>query len=116
MGAKEFIEQCAFTFMTISHQLPKVEAIAILEGLKLVWDQGFRKVELECDNAMLIEFIRNVKSRHIQKDANKVADCIAKANGGVMDQLIIFEDSSRYVRNLLEEDIRQSLLITDRLH
>ncbi|MBA0850059.1 hypothetical protein Goshw_024642 [Gossypium schwendimanii] len=118
--------------MTISRQLPKVgwvkvnvdgmvEARAILEGLKLVWDRGFRQVELECDNAMLIEFIRNgwaskVKSRHIQRDANKVVDCIAKANGGMMDQLIIFEDSSRYVQNLLEEDIRQSLLITDRLH
>ncbi|MBA0642258.1 hypothetical protein Goklo_026681 [Gossypium klotzschianum] len=113
MGAKEFIEQCAFTFMIISRQLPKVEAKAILEGLKLVWDRGFRQVELECDNAMLIEFIRNGWA---SRDANKVADCIAKANGGVMDQLIIFENSSRYVRDLLEEDIRQSLLIIDRLH
>ncbi|MBA0759876.1 hypothetical protein Gotri_022688 [Gossypium trilobum] len=62
---------------------------------------------------MLIEFIRNGWA---SRDANNVADCIAKANGGVMDQMIIFENSSRYVRDLLEEDIRQSLLITDRLH
>ncbi|KAH1122084.1 hypothetical protein J1N35_005244 [Gossypium stocksii] len=92
-----------------------VEAKTVLEGLKLAWDRGFKQVELECDNAMLIEFIWNgwasvsnvgeircihewclklwkVKSKHIQRDANKVANCIVKANGDIMDQLIIFED------------------------
>ncbi|MBA0811098.1 hypothetical protein Gohar_003029 [Gossypium harknessii] len=35
----------------------KVEARAILEGLNLAWDKGFRKLELECDNALLEETI-----------------------------------------------------------
>ncbi|MBA0839154.1 hypothetical protein Goarm_004915, partial [Gossypium armourianum] len=34
-------------------------AWVVLEGLKLAWDQGFRKVELESDDALLIEAIQN---------------------------------------------------------
>ncbi|MBA0721414.1 hypothetical protein Golax_008959, partial [Gossypium laxum] len=31
----------------------------MLEGLKLAWAQGFRQVELESDNAWLIDIIQN---------------------------------------------------------
>ncbi|MBA0798341.1 hypothetical protein Gohar_008938 [Gossypium harknessii] len=53
---------------------------------------------------MLIEFIRNgwaseVKFKHIQRDANKVVDCIAKVDSGVMDELIIFEDPPSNARD-----------------
>ncbi|MFQ6662238.1 hypothetical protein Gotur_030113 [Gossypium turneri] len=34
-------------------------AWVVLKGLKLAWDQGFRKVELESDDALLIEAIQN---------------------------------------------------------
>ncbi|MBA0847280.1 hypothetical protein Goshw_015552, partial [Gossypium schwendimanii] len=34
-----------------------VEARAMLEGLHLAWNKGFRKLELECDNALLVEII-----------------------------------------------------------
>ncbi|MBA0799343.1 hypothetical protein Gohar_009864 [Gossypium harknessii] len=37
----------------------QVEVKAILEGIELAWNRGFREVELESDNTMLIEFIRN---------------------------------------------------------
>ncbi|MBA0648466.1 hypothetical protein Goklo_016183, partial [Gossypium klotzschianum] len=57
-----------------------------------------------------------VKFRHIQEEANRVADCIAKADGGMMDQFVIFLEPPRYVRELLEYDIRQLLLVTDRSH
>ncbi|KAK5774435.1 hypothetical protein PVK06_042290 [Gossypium arboreum] len=36
-----------------------IEAKAILEGLKLAWAKEFKCVEMESDNAMLIEIIRN---------------------------------------------------------
>ncbi|MBA0622738.1 hypothetical protein Godav_008252, partial [Gossypium davidsonii] len=107
----------------------QVEVRVVLEGLKLAWDRGFRQIELECDSAMLIEFIRNgwasmsndgkirgirglclihlgVKFRHIQGEVNRVAGCVAKANGGMMDQLVILEEPPRYVREFLEDDIR----------
>ncbi|MBA0727900.1 hypothetical protein Golax_000848, partial [Gossypium laxum] len=32
----------------------KIEARAILEGLCLAWEKGFRHLELECDNAFLV--------------------------------------------------------------
>ncbi|MBA0756696.1 hypothetical protein Gogos_019919, partial [Gossypium gossypioides] len=35
--------------------ISQIEARAILEGLRLVWDKSFRQVELESDNALLIE-------------------------------------------------------------
>ncbi|MBA0770169.1 hypothetical protein Gotri_018837 [Gossypium trilobum] len=80
-----------------------VETRVVLEGLKLAWDRGFSQIELECDNSMLIELIRNgwvtvsnvdairgihgwclksweVKFRHIQREANRVVDCIAKVD------------------------------------
>ncbi|MBA0673561.1 hypothetical protein Goklo_024311 [Gossypium klotzschianum] len=76
---------------------------------------------MESDNVMLIETIRHglaavssvaevilihdwcsknweVKFRHIQLNANKVADCIAKADGDIIEQLVILEDPPHYVR------------------
>ncbi|MBA0743005.1 hypothetical protein Gogos_005729 [Gossypium gossypioides] len=99
----------------------QIEAKAILEGLKLAWAKGFKCVELESDNAMLIEIIHNglatlssvaevrqihdwcsknweVKFRHIQWNSNKVANCIAKADGGVIEKLVILDDPPQYVR------------------
>ncbi|MBA0572160.1 hypothetical protein Golob_002518, partial [Gossypium lobatum] len=37
----------------------QIEAQGILEGLKLAWMRGFRQVEMESDNALLIDTIRN---------------------------------------------------------
>lgn len=33
----------------------KVEVRAMLEGLLIAWDKGFRKVEAECDDALLVD-------------------------------------------------------------
>ncbi|MBA0614837.1 hypothetical protein Godav_015076, partial [Gossypium davidsonii] len=38
-----------------------------------------------------------VKFRHIQREANRVVDCIVKVDGGMMDQLVILEEPPRYV-------------------
>ncbi|MBA0560839.1 hypothetical protein Golob_017715 [Gossypium lobatum] len=98
----------------------QVETRAVLEGLKLAWDQGFSQIELECDNSMLIELIRNgwvtvsnvdairgihgwclklweVKFRHIQREANRVVDCIGKVDSGLIDQLILIFEPPKYV-------------------
>ncbi|MBA0590574.1 hypothetical protein Gorai_019274 [Gossypium raimondii] len=32
----------------------KVEARAILKGLIMAWEKGFRHIEVECDNALLV--------------------------------------------------------------
>ncbi|MBA0769812.1 hypothetical protein Gotri_018509 [Gossypium trilobum] len=78
LGVKGVVNQWACTTMTVGRwHLPetdwvkvnvdgsvsrsnsKIEARAILEGLKLAWNRGFKRVELESDNAMLIETIRS---------------------------------------------------------
>ncbi|KAK5786994.1 hypothetical protein PVK06_041645 [Gossypium arboreum] len=35
----------------------KVEARTILEGLFIAWEKGFRKIEVECDSALLVELL-----------------------------------------------------------
>ncbi|MBA0811279.1 hypothetical protein Gohar_003200 [Gossypium harknessii] len=35
----------------------KVEVRAILEGLQIAWEAGYRNLDLECDNAMVVESI-----------------------------------------------------------
>ncbi|MFQ6639299.1 hypothetical protein Gotur_016569 [Gossypium turneri] len=37
----------------------KIEARALLEGLKFVWAKEYRKVEIESDNLLLITVIQN---------------------------------------------------------
>ncbi|MBA0609609.1 hypothetical protein Godav_021630 [Gossypium davidsonii] len=72
----------------------------------------------EC-NTMLIETIRNglaIVSSVAERNVNKVVDCIAKTDGGVIEQLIILEDPPHYVRCWLEKDIRQSSVTDDNFH
>lgn len=35
----------------------RIEARPMLEGLRLAWDKGYRQVELELDNALLLELL-----------------------------------------------------------
>ncbi|MBA0712820.1 hypothetical protein Golax_011895, partial [Gossypium laxum] len=42
--------------MALGRKMPfKIEAKAILEGLRLAWEKALRQIELECDNAFLVE-------------------------------------------------------------
>ncbi|MBA0551353.1 hypothetical protein Golob_022241 [Gossypium lobatum] len=79
-----------------------VEAKAMLEGLKLAWERGFRQVEVETDNALLLEILHFVKLRLLSRDGNRVADCLAKE---ILNQLIILDELSIYVRRLLKIDV-----------
>ncbi|MBA0708698.1 hypothetical protein Golax_023794 [Gossypium laxum] len=48
-----------FEMVTSMASIFQIEAQAILEGLKLAWMRGFRQVEVESNNALLIDTIRN---------------------------------------------------------
>ncbi|MBA0870082.1 hypothetical protein Goshw_007628 [Gossypium schwendimanii] len=75
----------------------RIEARAIVEGMKLAWLKGYKQVEINCDNVMLIDTIYNefasisniaevrlihewcnkdwkVKFRHVLRVSNKVAN------------------------------------------
>ncbi|MFQ6657733.1 hypothetical protein Gotur_027285 [Gossypium turneri] len=50
---------------------------------------------------MLIDTICNglaTISSAAERNANKVVDCIAIANGGIIEQLVILEDPPHYVK------------------
>ncbi|MFQ6641389.1 hypothetical protein Gotur_016493, partial [Gossypium turneri] len=34
-----------------------IEARAILEGLRIAWEKGYRQLEIDCDNALLVESV-----------------------------------------------------------
>ncbi|MBA0744306.1 hypothetical protein Gogos_006938, partial [Gossypium gossypioides] len=72
-----------------------VEALVLLEGLKLAWTKGYHQVEIESDNAILISIVR---------DNNKMVDCLTREAQGGMEELFIHVDPPIYVRNLLEDD------------
>ncbi|KAK5794492.1 hypothetical protein PVK06_035723 [Gossypium arboreum] len=48
-----------FNMVTGMDEIFKIEAGAIVEGMKLAWLKGFKQVEINCDKAMLINTIRN---------------------------------------------------------
>ncbi|MBA0664903.1 hypothetical protein Goklo_004846, partial [Gossypium klotzschianum] len=102
-----------------------IEAQAIVKGMKLAWLKGYKQVEINCDNVMLIDTICNgfasirniaevwlihewcnknwkVKFRHVLRGSNKVADCLAKAAIGKLNQVVLFPIPPQYVIRLLE--------------
>ncbi|MBA0749717.1 hypothetical protein Gogos_003615 [Gossypium gossypioides] len=89
-------------------------------------------VEINCDNVMLIDTICNgfasisniakvrlihewcnkdwkVKFWHVLRRSNKVANCLAKATIGKLNQVVLFPIPPQYVIQLLEEDTHDSL-------
>ncbi|MBA0702049.1 hypothetical protein Goari_027025, partial [Gossypium aridum] len=90
------------------------------------------RVEINCDNAMLLDIIRNgfasisnivevwlihewynkdwkVKFRHVLRGSSKVADCLAKTAIEKLNQVVLFPVPPQYVIRLLEEDTQGSL-------
>ncbi|MFQ6646348.1 hypothetical protein Gotur_019041 [Gossypium turneri] len=106
----------------------RIEAQAIVKGMKLAWLKGYKQVEINCDNVVLIDTICNgfasirniaevrlcnknwkVKFRHVLRGSNKVANCLAKAAIGKLNQVVLFPIPPQYVIRLLEEDTHDSL-------
>ncbi|KHG24416.1 hypothetical protein F383_07301 [Gossypium arboreum] len=46
-----------FSMMVGKETIFLFEVRAMLEGLRIEWEKGYKKLELECDNALLMEFL-----------------------------------------------------------
>lgn len=93
--------------------------------------EGYKQVDVNYDNALLIDTICNrfasisnvsevrliqewchkdwkLKFRHILRDSNKVANCLAMAVTRGLNHLTLFEDPPSYITCLLEDDASAS--------
>lgn len=125
---------CGFSMRIEVDTIFKVEARAILEGLNLAWDRGFRQLELKCDNGLLVETIlaggvvdsnltkirliyrlisRNwkVRIRYVPRTHNGVADYLSKTIASDSMRLKLMEEPPPLVRELLVEDYNGSMLL-----
>ncbi|MBA0716316.1 hypothetical protein Golax_015156, partial [Gossypium laxum] len=96
---KRLSRSCIANVCIVIRQSVKVEARAMLEGLKIAWVCGFRRVEVESDNVLLVDILRNgltgtksvvkvrmihtwvsknlqVRYKLISRDSNRLDDCI----------------------------------------
>ncbi|MBA0795068.1 hypothetical protein Gohar_019343 [Gossypium harknessii] len=98
--------------------------IDLILGVEVV---GFSRLALEVHNWMTRDWqgeIRHVPRTmnmaadaiHKARNANKVINCITKANRDIIEQLVILDDPSQYVKCWLEEDIRLLPVATDHFH
>ena len=106
----------------------EAEIWGILEGLKLAWSTGFRKVVVESDSQAavtlltsdiskyhpLYNIVRACKSfmekdwscsmHHIYRERNRVADYLANLGHSLMLGISVFEDPPPQVSAILEDD------------
>ncbi|MBA0810136.1 hypothetical protein Gohar_002154, partial [Gossypium harknessii] len=73
----------------------QTEARALYEGLVVAWHEGFRQIEVESDNAILIDV-------YVLNEQNKVADCIAKMSNGDLNKKCYFVEPLKGLQTLLE--------------
>ncbi|MBA0589263.1 hypothetical protein Gorai_018019 [Gossypium raimondii] len=107
----------------------QAEASALLEGLRLAlaWDKGYRKMEVERDNALLIQFIcsgyasrnrlselrqiqvmysRNwqLTSKHISREQNRTADLMTRLGRATTSGLCVFYQPPSVLETTLEQE------------
>lgn len=104
-----------------SESIFKVEARAMLEGLFLAWDKDFKKFEVENDNASLVEGVNSrlvevcllhpmlrrdweIRVRHVSRNANDVADTMAKHMTIRDSMLQLFQEPPTVVNRFLQKD------------
>lgn len=46
---------CGYSWGLHKETIFRIEARVILEGLHIAWKKGFRQLEIECDNPLLVE-------------------------------------------------------------
>ncbi|MBA0754604.1 hypothetical protein Gogos_021310 [Gossypium gossypioides] len=80
----------------------------MLEGLFFAWDKRFRKVKVECDNALLVELLLSgggeIRIRHILRTFNGVADHMTKCANTSSSLIRLFRSPLASVMNLLGSD------------
>ncbi|CAJ2663874.1 unnamed protein product, partial [Trifolium pratense] len=105
------------------------ELWGVLEGLKLVWRKGYRKVEVNIDSISVVKMILNgmtssalgfslvksigrlldeqweVKISHSYRETNKCADALASM-GCILDcNIVFFETCPSSIKNLFSADV-----------
>ncbi|MBA0726700.1 hypothetical protein Golax_002510, partial [Gossypium laxum] len=125
---------CGFSIAVSKETIFRVEAQAMFEGLRIAWEKGFRQLELECDNTLLVETLlasgaansslailslvnflfrrkREKRFRHIPRSQNATANQIAKyVNNGILNMLL-FVDPPNSVQEILEFETRSNQML-----
>ncbi|CAN1322897.1 Putative ribonuclease H protein At1g65750 [Linum perenne] len=61
--------------------ITRAEIRGALEGIRLAWARGFRKVQVQIDSeaavAILLDSSQTIDHRHVYREANKAADYLA---------------------------------------
>ncbi|KAK5803763.1 hypothetical protein PVK06_031412 [Gossypium arboreum] len=107
----------------------KMEGRAMLEDLRVAWGRRLRQVEIECDNALLVESLLangyanskmvelllihsilnrewKVRIHHVPRSQNMVADHMTRLAISSLPSLVVFEEPSISVQGLLLADKR----------
>lgn len=110
-----------------SESILKVEARAMLEGLFLAWDECYKRVEVESDNALLINLLQSgggvninlveirllhqtlrrnwtTRLRQVVRELNTIADFMTKHTTTSGFTIQLFRDPLTSVRPLLHHD------------
>ncbi|MBA0874777.1 hypothetical protein Goshw_021955 [Gossypium schwendimanii] len=99
---------CWFSMAVSKETIFRIEARAILEGLPIAWEKGFKQVKLECDNVFLAKALlagRPASSR----SQNKVADQMAKYANNRTPNLLLFKDPPSSIQGVLHADRNASI-------
>ena len=111
-------------------EILKAELLAILFGLRLCWDRGFRRIVVFSDSTLAISLVSHgcgrfhvygaviglireflerdwmVRLEHILREGNAVADCMAKEGARGSDRLKLWESPPVAALPLLADDYR----------
>ncbi|MBA0695580.1 hypothetical protein Goari_002198 [Gossypium aridum] len=130
-----------WTKINVDHSLSRCSSRAAIGGVArgpnddwlFSFKMSFRQVELESDNALLIEILQTglasvshvveiqlihnsylkdwrVKYKSIQRTNNKVADYLAKMTSSDIEHFAVLEELVHEIKTLLEEDTRSNIL------
>ncbi|XP_052477142.1 uncharacterized protein LOC105797561 [Gossypium raimondii] len=118
---------CGYSMTLGKDKVFRIEARSMLEVFQLAWDKGYQQVELESDNALLVELMlagnstashiaelrafhkilhRNwkVHIRHIPKAPNEVVDFMAKHAASSFTSIQVFSIPPQAIRRLIQKD------------
>ncbi|KAK5818693.1 hypothetical protein PVK06_023637 [Gossypium arboreum] len=116
---------CGYSMRMGKETVFHIEVRATLEGLRIAWEKGYRQLKVEYDNAFLVEtfvagsansnnlvelrlingFLKQdwkIRIRHISRSQNMVVDRMAKCVYYNPLGLILFEDPSISIQDILE--------------
>ncbi|KAK2662858.1 hypothetical protein Ddye_001432 [Dipteronia dyeriana] len=106
------------------------ELWGILEGLKIIWKAGFKKVIIESDSQAAVDLLSNNSSmnhplfsiiqackalinnewscniQHVYRESNRVVDCLAKLGHSLELGFSVFKDPPPQVAVVLDDDYK----------